>query len=283
MISALVLTLNEEENLPRCLASLRACEDIVVLDSGSTDRTVEIARAYGARVVANPFSNFAQQRNYAHDHIPFASPWLIHLDADEEMTPELWAECCDIAQQAAQSPLPLDGCYIAPKMIFQSRWIRHCTDFPSYQARFVNVARFRFIEFGHGQREAPRMRMSTLRASYLHDLSAAPESHWLAKHRRYAAAEVAAHRSPDTPDFRLADLFSRKKITRRRALKRLAFHLPLRPQLRFVYQYILRGGFLDGLPGLRYCRLLMCYERFIVEALRDEQKAHAAAARNSAR
>jgi len=269
MISVLILTLNEEQNLYRCLASLRDCDDIVVLDSGSTDRTREIARAHGIRVFVNPFLNFAQQRNYAHEHIPFLHPWLIHLDADEEMTPELWAECCEIATREAQGPLPLDGFYVSPKMLFQNRWIPHCTDYPNYQARLVHTQRFRFVEVGHGQREAPGLRLGTLRTSYLHHLSTSDEADWLAKHRRYAAAEVASHLSPDTPPFRFSDLFSRKKIARRRALKRLAFHLPLRPQLRFVYQYILRRGFLDGLPGLRYCRLLMHYERFIHEALRE--------------
>ncbi|WP_068712408.1 glycosyltransferase family 2 protein [Cephaloticoccus capnophilus] len=275
MISAIILTLNEEKKLPTCLASLRECDDIVLLDSGSTDRTIEIARAHGARIFANPFQNFAQQRNYAHEHIPFRHPWLIHLDADETMTPELWAECCAIAARDAQSPLPLDGYYVAPKMFFQNRWIPHCTDYPSYQARLVHVQRFRFIEVGHGQREASGLRLGTIHANYLHDLSASGEVDWLAKHRRYAAAEVAAYLSPDTPPFRFADLFSRKKITRRRALKRLAFHLPLRPQLRFFYQYFLRGGFLDGPPGLRYCGLLMHYERFILDALceaRAEQR-----------
>jgi len=267
MVSALILTLNEEQTLPRCLASLHDCHDIVVLDSGSTDRTTEIARTYGARVFENPFQNFAQQRNYAHEHIPFQHSWLVHLDADEIMTPELWDECGKVAEGEAQSAQPLDGYYVAPKMIFQNRWIPHCTDYPSYQARFVHTRRFRFIEVGHGQREAPGLRLGTLRANYLHDLSASGEADWLSKHRRYAAAEVAAHLGPDTPPFRFADLLSRKKITRRRALKRLAFHLPLRPQLRFFYQYVLRRGFLDGLPGLRYCRLLMRYERFILEAL----------------
>jgi len=269
MISAIILTLNEEKKLPTCLASLRNCDDIVILDSGSTDRTVEIARAQGSRIFTNPYKTDADQRNYAHEHISFRHSWLIHLDADEEMTPELWRECCEVATRDAQSPLPLDGFYVSPKMIFQNRWIPHCTDYPCYQPRFVHPKRFRYVQEGHAQFERPNMRMNTLRTSYLHDFFAAGESNWLAKHRRYASAEVAAHLSPDTPPFRFADLVSRKKITRRRALKRLAFHLPLRPQFRFFYQYFLRRGFLDGLPGLRYCRLLMHYERFILEALRE--------------
>jgi glycosyltransferase involved in cell wall biosynthesis len=81
MYSIVVLTLNEEANLPGCLGSISGCDDIVVLDSGSTDRTPEIARAAGARVVVNPFENFAQQRNHAHTAFSFRHVWVLHLDA----------------------------------------------------------------------------------------------------------------------------------------------------------------------------------------------------------
>ena len=93
MFSVLVLTLNEERNLPRCLASVAGCDDLVVLDSGSTDGTVAIARTAGARVAARPFDNFAGQRNYAQREIAFRHPWVFHLDADEQFTPELFTEC----------------------------------------------------------------------------------------------------------------------------------------------------------------------------------------------
>src|SRR3954470_13250605 len=93
-ISVLILTLNEERNLPGCLESAASSHDVVVLDSGSTDRTVEIARAAGARVFTRPFDNFAGQRNHAQKNIPFKFPWVFHLDADERLTPELFSECC---------------------------------------------------------------------------------------------------------------------------------------------------------------------------------------------
>lgn len=265
MISVVILTLNEERDLPRCLASVSACHDVVVLDSGSTDRTVEIARAAGARVVTHPFKNFGDQRNFAQTQIAFKHDWVMHLDADEQMTPELWAECLDIAERNDAS---VDGYWIAPKMMFYDHWIPHCTDYPAYQARLVRAQRFRFVEVGHGQREAPGMRLSHLRANYLHDLSSDGEADWLAKHRRYAGAEAREHiKQSNQSSF--GDLFSRDALKRRRALKRLSFILPFRPWFRFVYQYGLRGGFLDGAAGYRYCKLLMRYEQFINEALRE--------------
>ena len=267
MYSVLILTLNEERNLPRCLASAAGCDDLVVLDSGSTDRTADLARAAGARVFTRPFDNFAGQRNYAQRAIPFRHPWVFHLDADEQLTPELDAEC-----RAAAARTDLDGFMVAPKMLWAGRWIPHCTDFPAFQTRFVRAPQFEFIEVGHGQREAPHMRVGTLRSSYLHDLSSGGEAEWLEKHRRYARAEARAHLA-STSALRWSDLFAPAALRRRRALKRLSYALPCRPALRFVYQYFLRRGFLDGAPGLRYCRLLARYEGFTSAELRRLRRA----------
>jgi len=272
MFSVLVLTLNEERNLPRCLASAAGCDDLVVLDSGSIDGTAAIARAAGARVLTRPFDNFAGQRNYAQRTIAFRHPWVFHLDADEQFTPELFAEC---RARAADPAADLDGYLVAPKMLWQGRWIPHCTDFPAYQARFVRAPEFVFVEVGHGQREGPAMRLGRMQASYLHDLSAGGEAEWLAKHHRYARAEAEHHfQTAGTGGERLwAGLFAREPLRRRRALKRLSYALPARPVLRFVYQYILRGGFLDGSAGLHYCRLLARYEGFTADALRQRRRA----------
>jgi len=108
MFSVLILTLNEEKSLPGCLASIKDCDDVVVLDSGSTDRTASVATTAGARVVVHPFENFAQQRNFAHDAIEFRHPWVFHLDADEQLTEALCAECAELPATGS-----LDGCYVA--------------------------------------------------------------------------------------------------------------------------------------------------------------------------
>jgi glycosyltransferase involved in cell wall biosynthesis len=261
--SVVILTLNEERNLPACLASVASCDDIVVLDSGSTDRTVELARAAGARVFTHPFTDFAAQRNYAHDSVGFRHPWVFHLDADELMTPELAAECARLDPSA-----PFDGYYAAPKMMFDGRWLRRCTDFPAWQARCVRSHGFRFIQVGHGQREAPEMRMGFLRGSYLHDISVPDLAEWETKHRRYAREEAAAHLAQrQSAGEAWRTVFRGPVLERRRAVKHLSYALPFRPLLRFVYQYGLRGGFLDGAPAWRYCRLLARYERFAGEEI----------------
>jgi glycosyltransferase involved in cell wall biosynthesis len=263
MYSAVILTLNEEVALPDCLASLAGCPDVVVLDSGSTDRTAELARAAGARVFTRAFDSFAGQRNFAQRQIEFRHPWVLHLDADERMTPELHAECL-----AAVGRSDLDGYRIAPRMIFEGRWVRHCTDYPAYQARLVRAPQFAFIQVGHGQREDPAMAMANLRQNYLHDLSVYGTESWLAKHRRYARDEAQAFLGTSAAAA-WSGLFSADRLRRRRALKRLSFVLPLRPAFRFAYQYVLRRGFLDGRPGFRYCCLLSRYEGFIAQEIRN--------------
>lgn len=264
MFSVLILTLNEERVLPTCMASIKGCDDMVVLDSGSTDRTVEIAAAAGARVVSHPFENFARQRNFAHSAIEFRHPWVFHLDADEQLTAELTAECARFTGAE-----PVDGCFAAPRMLWEGRWIPHCTDYPAWQARFVKARGFTFVQAGHGQREAPQMRMGRLHANYLHDLSVDGTSGWLAKHRRYARQEAEAFFADNNgADLHMGTLLSGTALARRRALKHLSYHLPGRPALRFVYQYVLRGGFLDGGPGYRYCRLLARYESLADQEVR---------------
>lgn len=269
-LSVLILTLNEEKNLPACLRSVAHCDDVVVLDSGSTDRTVEIAREAGARVFSHPFVNFADQRNHAHSAIEFRHPWVFHLDADETMTPELAGECA-----ALPVDTPHDGYFAAPRMMFDGIWLRRCTDYPAWQARCVRARGFRFVQVGHGQREAPEMRMGFLEHNYLHDISITDAAEWDAKHRRYAREEAARYLHERMPAGSLARmLIHGPPLERRRALKQLSYSLPCRPVLRFSYQYLLRGGFADGPGSFRYCRLLARYERYTSEEIRRQRRTY---------
>jgi glycosyltransferase involved in cell wall biosynthesis len=267
--SILILTLNEQRNLPACLARLRNCDDVVVLDSGSSDQTVEIARAHGARVLTHHFETFAQQRNTGLQIGGFKHRWVLHLDADEWLTPELETECEKIA---ADDPGDRDGFYIAPKMLFHDRWIPHCTDFPAYQARFGHAERFHFVQVGHGQREDPSMRMGTLQSSYFHNLSSQTDEELRTKHRHYAVQEARAfldRAAKESPSWR--SCFSRDRLVRRRALKAVSQRMPARGLLRFFYQYFLRRGFLDGSAGFSYCVLLARYESWISAEIRRQR------------
>ena len=272
MFSAVILTLNEERNLPGCLASLAGCDDLVVLDSGSTDATAQLAKAAGARVFINRFENFAQQRNFAQTEIPFRHPWVFHLDADETMTPALATECA--TRVASAEADQLDGYFAAPRMMFRGRWIPHCTDFPAWQARYVHRGRFRFVQAGHGQREAPGLRLGHLAANYYHNLSSESETAMAAKLARYARAEAADFIRDRRPIGALLRAWrGGDALARRRALKEMSCHLPARSVLRFVYQYLWRGGWRDGGPGFAYCRMLANYERATTAEIRRLRRA----------
>ncbi|HEY8966140.1 MAG TPA: glycosyltransferase family 2 protein [Candidatus Methylacidiphilales bacterium] len=271
MISTVILTKNEAGDLPACLESLRWCDDVHVLDSGSADLTVAIAEAAGARVALHPFEGFGRQRNHALDTLPFAHPWVLFLDADER-TPSAFVEA--MRNAVATAPPETAGFYCCPKLILDGRWLRRSDSFPKWQFRLVRHGRARFVNYGHGQKEAEvDGLLGTLREPYLHYGFSKGWEVWKARHRRYAAQE-AAERLSGLAAVAWGDLF-RNRSLRNKALKPLVSRLPGWPLLRFVHAYVLTGGFLDGGPGLRYCLALAAYERDIVRemgTLRKQRK-----------
>lgn len=268
-VSVVVLTYNEEGNIADCLRSCAWCDDVHVLDSGSTDRTCDIARAMGATVHVNPFRSFGDQRNWAIDHIAHRYEWVFHLDADERFTPGLVSEMRRILDA-----MPADaGFYVPSKMMFQGRWLRHAAQYPVYQVRLFHRGRLRFTDWGHGQREATGGTLGRLAEPYLHHSFSKGLDDWFDRHNRYSTLEArelferergAASDSQEKPS-----LFG-NAVQRRRFLKTRVYpKLPARWLVRFLYTYVLKRGFLDGRPGLRYCQLISAYELMIGLKLDD--------------
>jgi glycosyltransferase involved in cell wall biosynthesis len=261
-VSTLILTHNEAVNLPRCLTALAWCDDIIVLDSGSTDATVEIARAHGARVLSRPFDTFADQRNFGLDGGEFRHDWVLHLDADEVVTPEFAASLADL------TPSPDIDAYLVPsKLMLYDRWLRHAGMYPTYQVRLGHRDRLRFKQIGHGQREdLPSDRVGTFKEPYLHYNFSHGLAEWLAKHIRYAkddaAFAVAQTSSVERTSLRYIFMSGTQ---RRRLAKSLAGYAPrvLRPMLRFFYILVVRQGFRDGRAGLAYAMMMAVYEGMI--------------------
>jgi len=261
-ISILILTYNEELNLPRCLESVRWADDVLVVDSFSSDKTVEIARAAGARVMQHPFKNFAEQRNFGLAQGGLKHEWVLHLDADEVVTEAFKTE---IFRMAAGGGAAKEAYRVASKMMFQGRWLKYAGMYPSYQVRLGQKNKLTFVQAGHGQREAlPPEKLGTLTEPLVHYSFGKGLHDWVEKHNRYSTDEamllMAAKQEPlDWPG-----IFSPDDPTRRRrALKRLFLRLPGRPGLRFFYMYFIRRGFLDGWAGYHYCHLLAFYELLI--------------------
>jgi glycosyltransferase involved in cell wall biosynthesis len=261
VISVVILTLNEADNLPRCLDSVRWCDEILVVDSGSTDDTVAIATASGARVLTRAFDTFANQRNYAMESGMLRHPWVLHLDADEVVTAELRDELQALAS-SRDTRFPI---YRVPsKLLFMGRWLRYSGMYPAYQVRFGQRERLRFVDHGHGQRESlPPDQVGTISAPLDHYNFSKGMDDWFARHRRYAHEEALQALAERGDSLRIGELFVRDPTVRRRALKRLGNRLPFRPSLRFLYAYVVRRGFLDGVAGFRYARMLGIYQSFI--------------------
>lgn len=266
--SILILTHNEERILARCLESVASCDDIVVLDSQSSDATAKIAREFGARVVLNRFINFADQRNWGMRNIPFRHKWVFHLDADELFTPELAVEC-----QAAIVEDRYSGFLVPSKMMLFGKWLKHAAAYPIYQTRLVKIGELWFEQVGHGQREGPALRgLGTLIEPYLHYSFCAGFDRWFEKHNRYSTSEaqlwINGYKPNVTQDVSPA-------VVRVRKLKQLALRLPCRPLFVWLYLYFVRCGFLDGKAGITFCSLRALYE-YMINLKADELRARSA-------
>ncbi len=263
-ISVIILTLNEERDLPGCLESLTWCDDVHVLDSGSTDRTAELATAAGATVAVNPFQSFGQQRNWALDHCPLKHGWVLFLDADERVTPAMLAE---LTEKTAHAPDTIAGYYCCWALMLGERWLKRADNFPKWQFRLLRRGRARFTDFGHGQKEDQvEGEIGYIKEPYLHYAFGGGWEVWQKRHRKYAKQEAAARLASDVP---LSRIFSRHASQRNPAIKRLVSRLPGWPLFRFSYTYVLRGGFLEGREAWEYCRRLAWYEALIQHEMRQ--------------
>lgn len=264
-VSVIVLTYNEEGNIRACLESCAWCDDVHVLDSGSNDRTRQIAEEMGATVHVNPFRSFGQQRNWAIDNIPVKHPWQFQVDADERFTPALVRE---MAQRLDSSGNSVDGAsaYQCPSMMmFMDRWLRHAAEYPVYQVRLLNPKLCRFEDYGHGQREVNRGRTGVLSMPYMHYNFSKGLEEWFEKHNRYSSLEAGQALAEPPMRFgrAIATMFRGDSVARRRALKAVSYRLPAKAMLVFFWTMIIRRGFLDGVAGWNYARMRSIYEGMI--------------------
>jgi glycosyltransferase involved in cell wall biosynthesis len=263
-VSTIILTKDASRDLPECLRSLDWCDDLHVVDSGSCDDTVGIAKNSGAHVLYNPFISFGHQRNWAIDHCQVRYPWILFLDADERSTPEFEHQLKNAIDRADEE---VAGFYCCWKTMLGGQWLRRSDNFPKWQFRLFRKGRARFIDVGHGQKEGlVDGIIDYLREPYLHDAFSMGWPLWEAKHRKYAKLEAIERTRGEAPNFR--DLFSHHGSRRNVAIKRLVANLPGWPQFRFIYSYILKGGWREGPEGLEYCRRMMWYETVIKQEMK---------------
>ncbi|MEL6778956.1 MAG: glycosyltransferase family 2 protein [Cyanobacteria bacterium J06597_16] len=266
MFSIFILTHNEELDIAACLNSAALGDDIIVVDSFSSDRTLEIAESIAQRnpairIVQHAFESHGKQRTWMLNEIATKHPWAYILEADERMTLELFAEC-----NAALDSGEHVGYYAAERVMFMDKWIKHSTQYPRYQLRLLDKEKVWFDDYGHTEREVINGSHGFLKATYPHYTCGKGFSRWIDKHNRYStdeARETVKQLSEGSVSWK--SLFAGKtEVERRRALKDLSLRIPGRPLVRFFYMYFILGGILDGRAGFTWCVLQAFYEYLIL-------------------
>lgn len=279
MISVLILTRNEEHDLPGCLASVAWSDDVHVLDSFSDDRTVELAERAGAFVHRRVFDDYAAQRN-AGLALPFAHPWVLILDADERVPAPLADELRAFAARATDD---VSAARMRRRDFLGATWLAHCQMSPWY----IRLARPGRVRYERAVNEVLRVEgaIVDLREPFDHFPFSKGIAHWLAKHNAYSSMEAALvleSRRGQVPFSPLAAFTARDFHVRRFHQKELFYRMPLRPLVKFAYLYVVRRGFLDGRAGLTYALLQSIYEYFIVLKTRELAARQAARSRSPA-
>jgi glycosyltransferase involved in cell wall biosynthesis len=273
-----VLTHNEELNLRACLESVQGLgSSLLVVDSGSTDRTVEIAADCGADVVVHPFESHTLQWAWALKQIGPNVDWVLGLDADQRLTPELRDELHDLFAASEHRLQAYDGFYVRRRQIFRGRWIRHGGYYPKYLLKLFRVDKVRLDDrdlMDHHFYVAGKC------GQLHHDLvednrNEAAISFWLSKHIRYAdlhAREEIARRCDGDRAWLIRPSLFGSPDQRVIWCKRLWYRMPLyaRPFLYFLYRYFVLGGILDGKQGFIFHFLQSFWYRLLVDIRLDD-------------
>ncbi|MBI3452500.1 MAG: glycosyltransferase family 2 protein [Rhodospirillales bacterium] len=268
-ISVVILTFNSEATIAATLAGAWAVsDDVHVVDSFSTDRTIELARAAGAQVVQHPFENYGMQRNWAIDTLPFKYDWQLHLDADERPSDALVAELR--ALMAAGPAADIAGYYIPRLVHFHGRPLRHGGMWPIYHLRLFRRGRGRCETRKYDQHFLADGRTEKLVAPMIDDIRLSL-GEWTQRHNRWADAEVdeLLNPAPANGSARPGDPVAGKRAQRGFYYRQPLF---LRAFLLFLYRYIWKRGFLDGREGLIFYVLQTLWFRFLIDAKLYERR-----------
>jgi len=275
-VTVVVLTFNEERNLAACLESVSGwATDVFVVDSNSTDGTVALARQFGATVVAHPFQTHASQWAWALATLAIRTEWVLGLDADQRVTPELREHMsASLAGSAADG---IDGFYVSRRQVFRGTWIKHGGYYPKYLLKLFRRSAVRLDGdelVDHHFHIAGSVK--TLRGDIVEDNQNERQiATWTEKHNRYAvlqARQELAERA-SAPPIAFGEMF-RTPDARTRWLKQQWRKLPLfvRPCVYVFYRYVIRLGFLDGKQGFIFHVLQAFWYRLLVDINIDELK-----------
>ena len=267
-VSAVILTLNEERNIVECIRTLREwCQDIVVYDSFSTDRTVELAKAEGARVFQRKFDDYASQRNAALREVDYPGEWVLMVDADERWGKDLGA----VIEGALASPAAatVSIFHFQRKDIFLGRWLKHGIGAGTWTGRLLKRADVSVERDINEEYHCTGEKAFLKGARFLHYPFNNGVAWWFHRHNRYSDMEAKRLLAERAEPIAWRQLWGKDPVLRRKSLKQLLYRIPLRPIWMFFALYVLKLGFLDGAAGFHYACLRSVYEYMITLKLRE--------------
>jgi glycosyltransferase involved in cell wall biosynthesis len=267
-VSAMVFTLNEEIHLPSCLDSLKWCNEVVVIDSFSTDRTEEIAREAGARFFRHKFEGFGTQRNWALENTSPRNTWILIMDADERV-PACLAE--EIGRVVSRPPKNAAAFRLRRRFFMWGRWLRYSGLYPTWVVRLIHKDRVIYRNRGHAESEDVQGDVLELQNDLI-DENLKGIDDWFARQNRYATQEAQYECGLDRKGLGIERVFSSDPLARREVTKAIARHFPFRPFWYFLYAYLLRGGCLEGRDGLYFCLMKAMYQQMITVKKFDLKK-----------
>lgn len=281
-LDIIILTFNEEKNIGDCLQSAAALKaNVYIVDSGSTDTTLTICQRYTQNIFSHPFENYAAQRNWALDNLPLTSTWVLNLDADHRVTPELAAQLNNIFNNPVDSVT--NGFLISRRTLFMGKWIKHGGHYPTYHANLFRRGFGHCEEKLYDQHFKVTGKTQVLKTDIIDVITdsltsfIARHNHWATLEAQYLVRQQNAPVIDDNGKLVHPQLFGNPMERRRYMKKRYeSFPLFIRPVIYFTIRYFIKLGFLDGKTGLVFHFLQGFWFRFLIDAkiyeLRKESK-----------
>lgn len=264
-ISVLILTYDEAINLPHCLSSVAFSDDVVVLDSGSSDGTVQVAESAGATVLNRPFDNYAAQRNFGLSH-DFKHDWILMLDADERIPSGFIDELRSVTEQK-DNVVTLYR--MRRKDMFMGRWLKRSSGYPTWFGRLFRKGQVR-VEREINEEYYTDGEVGMLAGHLIHHPFNKGIEYWFERHNRYSSMEAKKLLDEQTQSVKWSNFLSKDPMLQRKAFKAFAYRMPFRPLLTFCFLYFVKFGFLDGKAGFHFSLMRSIYEYMISLKIREQ-------------
>lgn len=272
-ISVIILTYNEELNIENCLKNVAEwCNEIFIVDAYSTDKTLEIAKKYGAKIIQHKFENQAQQFNWALDNLEIKNKWILRLDADEYLTEELKNE---ISEKLENISVDINGFYLRRRVYFMGRWIKHGGYYPIWLLRLFRYGKAKYQEERNVDEHLTLLegKAGKMENDFIDD-NKKDLTWWIKKHNNYASREADEALKTLKRENIKTPILGGQPAKKRWVKENLYFKMPMffRACAYFIYRYFFRLGFLDGKEGLIFHFLQGFWYRFLVDAKIYEMK-----------